>query len=117
MIPCEKSFGFVFRMNDEEKKEAALWYGELLAKALDQAVKGRYDLFILDEAMAACNSGMIKEDRLLDFLKHKPQSMEVVLTGRDPSEDMRAVADYISEIQAVRHPYEKGIGAREGIEY
>ena len=41
----------------------------------------------------------------------------MVLTGRDPSEAIQERADYISQIQAVRHPYEQGIGAREGIEY
>ncbi|HJA70718.1 MAG TPA: cob(I)yrinic acid a,c-diamide adenosyltransferase, partial [Candidatus Lachnoclostridium stercoravium] len=44
LIPCEKTFGFVFQMNEEEKKEAALWYQSLLERALDQAVSGNYDL-------------------------------------------------------------------------
>ena len=117
LIPCEKTFGFVFQMNEEEKKQAALWYQSLLERALDQAVSGNYDLLVMEEAVAACRTGMNQEERHLDFLAHKPETMEVALTGRDPSEELAAAADYISEIRAVRHPYEKGIGAREGIEY
>ena len=50
------------------------------------------------------------------MLDHKPEELEIVLTGRDPSEALQERADYISEICKRRHPYEKGITAREGIE-
>ena len=43
--------------------------------------------------------------------------MEVVLTGRDPAEELLAYADYVSEVRKIKHPFERGITAREGIEY
>ena len=67
--------------------------------------------------MAACNGKVIDEERIIHFLENRPLKMEVVLTGRNPSERLLDKADYISEIRAVRHPYKKGIAAREGIEY
>ncbi|RGZ01866.1 cob(I)yrinic acid a,c-diamide adenosyltransferase [Clostridium sp. AM58-1XD] len=117
LIPCEKVFGFVFRMNEEEKRQAAAWYGKLFEKAVSMAKTDEYDLFVMDEAMAACTSGMIEEEKLLRFLAEKPEKLEVVMTGRNPSERLMETADYVSEIKAVKHPYEKGIPAREGIEY
>ena len=78
---------------------------------------GDFDLLIMDEIMASVGGGVVSEERVLEFLDHKPEELEVVLTGRNPSEELQKRADYISEIRAVRHPFEKGIGAREGIEY
>lgn len=115
VLPCEKSFGFLFRMNEEQKKEAASYYQEQFEKTVKMAE--RYDLLILDEMMASISGKMVPEERVLQFLQEKPENLEVVLTGRNPSDRLKEEADYISEILAVRHPYEKGIPAREGIEY
>ena len=53
----------------------------------------------------------------MEFLKNRPEKLEVVLTGRNPSETFLELADYVSEIRMRRHPYEKGIPARRGIEF
>ena len=53
---------------------------------------------------------------MIEFLKKKPVGLEVVLTGRNPSQELIELADYVSEIKAVKHPYEKGINSRIGIE-
>lgn len=50
-------------------------------------------------------------------MKEKPEGLEVVLTGRDPSEDLIRIADYVSEIRKVKHPFDCGVYARRGIEY
>ncbi len=115
VVPCRKTFGFLFRMTPEQKREAAVYFQQQLEQAAEAA--GDYDLLILDEIMASVNGGVVREESLLQFLKNKPEHLEVVLTGRGPSEQLMETADYISEIRAVRHPYEKGIAAREGIEY
>lgn len=117
VVPCEKNFGFTFRMTEEERREASEWYGQMLETACARAVKEKFDLVIFDEIMAACNTGLTKEERVAEFLKTRPEGMEVVLTGRNPSDRMKKMADYISEIHAEKHPFEKGIGARNGIEY
>ena len=74
-------------------------------------------MLVLDEILASCNYGMVREDDVAEFLRNRPAEMEVVLTGRDPSDRLIALADYVSEIKMVKHPYTQGIGAREGIEY
>lgn len=117
VTPCEKSFGFFFRMTDEQKKEAAVYYTELLKLTLKQAAAGGFDLLILDEIMAVMNFGLVREETVREFITNRPPALEVVLTGRDPSEEMTALADYVSEIRKIKHPYDKGIQARKGIEY
>lgn len=106
---------FIFSMTEEEKLLYKEDQNECFLYAREH--KTEYDLIILDELMSAINTGMISEDEVLFFLKNKPCNLEVILTGRDPGEKLINCADYISEIKAIRHPYEKGIGARKGIEY
>ena len=67
--------------------------------------------------MAAYGYGLVPREEVVRFLKEKPEHLEVVMTGRDPDEAILSQADYISEIRAVRHPFEKGVPAREGIEF
>lgn len=117
VTPCKKSFGFFFNMTDEQKKEAAAYYQELLEKTLMRAVEESFDMVVLDEIMAVMNFGLVKEERVLEFLKGRPEGLEVVLTGREPSEALIGLSDYVSEIRKVKHPYDRGISAREGIEY
>lgn len=74
------------------------------------------DMLVLDEMISAVTTGMIPEERLLGFLRAKPAGLEVVLTGRDVPESIAALADYLSDIRAVKHPYEQGVPARKGIE-
>lgn len=121
VLPCEKEFGFVFAMDAETKKAAAEYNTELFKKAIGEATTmceyAENGLLVLDEIMAAMNLGMVPEEMVLEFLEHRPENLEVVLTGRDPSERIAGKADYISEVKKIRHPYENGISARIGIEY
>ena len=59
----------------------------------------------------------MEREEAIQFLKEKPEGLEVVLTGRDPSEDLIRIADYVSEIRKVKHPFDCGVYARRGIEY
>lgn len=115
--PCEKVFGFYFRMTEAQKLEAAAYYSGLLEESWKQAVEEEIDLLILDEIMASCNYKLVDEERLCGLIKEKPERLEVVMTGRNPSERLLELADYVSEIEKRKHPFDKGIGAREGIEY
>ena len=74
------------------------------------------DLLVLDEVIGACGTHLLDESLLIDFLKHKPEHLEVVMTGRSPSPELLEQADYVSEICKRKHPFDKGIPAREGIE-
>ena len=113
---CEVPYGFFRNMSASERAQATSDYTELLLRVLDSA-KRDADLLILDEAISACNYHVIPETALLDFLQTKPPELEVVLTGRDPSEALLAWADYVTEMKKIRHPFDKGINARYGVEY
>ncbi len=107
---------FTWEMNAEEKLEAAAQQHSILEFAVKSAAGGGYDLIILDEVLGAIHSGMLEENAVIDFMKQKPDNLELVLTGRGAGPELVALADYVSEIRAVRHPSEKGIPARKGIE-
>ena len=116
LIPCSRTFGFTFQMSDQEKKEAARYYEELFQKAWDQAEQEGFDMLVLDEMMAALSAGFVTEEQLLGRLQNRPEGLEVVMTGRNPSERLVEAAYYVSEIRKVKHPFDRGIGARTGIE-
>lgn len=117
VTPCDRSFGFVSRMEEKEREEAAEYYQKRFEEACAEAEKRKCDVLILDEILVACNYGMVREADVEKFLEHCPGQLEVVLTGRGPSERLLKLADYVSEIEPRKHPFQKGVPAREGIEY
>ena len=108
---------FSFRMTEEEKAETAAALGRTFDAATGFAVRERATLLVLDEVCAAVNCGFLAEKTLTEFLESRPDSLEVVLTGRDPSENLQMHADYITEMKKRRHPFDEGVAAREGIEF
>lgn len=77
----------------------------------------KYDLLILDEILISLRDGYIKEGEILEILDSKPKDLELVLTGRYVTEKIVKKADYVSEIKKIKHPFDKGIMGRRGIEY
>lgn len=108
---------FSFRMTEEEKAETAAALGRTFDAAAGYAVREGATLLVLDEVCAAVNCGFLPEKTVTDFLERKPETLEVVLTGRDPSEALQVHADYITEMKKRRHPFDEGVAAREGIEF
>ena len=108
---------FSFRMTEEEKAETAAALGRTFDAATGFAVRERATLLVLDEVCAAVNCGFLPEKTLTEFLESRPDSLEVVLTGRDPSENLQVHADYITEMKKRRHPFDEGVAAREGNEF
>lgn len=117
VLPCTRQSGFSWKMSSQEKEEAKEYYGEELEKAWKTAWGQDADMLILDEAVGACSLGFIKEERLLELIGCKPEKLEVILTGRNPSKELLAAADYVTEMVMRAHPYTRGIPARKGIEY
>lgn len=76
-----------------------------------------YDLVVLDELNICLKYDLIDKNLVLDFLKNKPEKLEVVLTGRDAIPEIIEIADYVTEMKMIKHPYEKGIKARKGVEF
>lgn len=108
---------FVWEMNEAEKAQTAADQRSILNHAFQTAYEGGCNLLILDEILGAISAGMIEEKEVIDFVKNKPENIELVLTGRGASSELIELADYVSEIRAVKHPAEKGVNARKGIEF
>lgn len=87
------------------------------AGAKKKAATGAYDMLVLDEVMSAVNGGWVPIDDLLDFLGKRPEGLEVVMTGRSAPVELVAVADYVTEMLKIKHPFDAGVGARRGIEF
>ena len=107
--------GFYHAMNEQQRQQARQDYTALFRQVTAAAQDA--DLLILDEIVSACNRGVVPEELVVDFLRSKPDQLEVVLTGRDPSPALMELADYITEMRKLRHPYDRGTAARKGVEY
>ena len=79
-------------------------------------LSGEYDVVILDEANIAIYYNLFTPAELIDILKRKPESMEIVITGRYASAEIMEVADLVTEMKEVKHYYTQGVQARKGIE-
>lgn len=112
-VPAKK---FVWSMNEEEKLEVKKEHTNRFREVTKKAIEEEYDLLILDEIIATINRDFVMLSEVIDFLKNKPIGLEVVMTGRNPKEELIELADYVSEIKAIKHPYNKGIKSRVGIE-
>ena len=108
---------FTWEMNEEEKGQTAAEQYNIYKFAVSAAVEGKCDLLILDEALGAISSGMLDKNAVIEFIKGKPDNLELVLTGRGATPELMELADYVSEIRAVKHPAEKGLKGRKGIEF
>ncbi|MEG0179325.1 MAG: cob(I)yrinic acid a,c-diamide adenosyltransferase [Oscillospiraceae bacterium] len=106
---------FTNEMSDAQKWICATRQSETLLFA--GKVIENYDMMILDEAICAVSSGLLSEDELFQFIVNKPLHTELVLTGRGASARLCSVADYVSVINKLKHPYDKGTKARKGIEF
>jgi len=78
---------------------------------------GEYDVIILDEVNVALSLGLIGLEEVLTLIETRPIHVELVLTGRSVPEEIVQIADLVTEMKEVKHPYSKGLPARNGIEY
>ncbi len=98
---------------EEDRKMAQ----DALAHAREALLSEQYDLVIIDEINVAAKLGLISVDDILALIKDKPKRIELVLTGRDADPRVIEAADLVTQMTLIKHPYEKGISARYGIEY
>jgi len=87
-----------------------------LIKARDAMLSGQYDIVILDEINVTIWFDLLTVKQVLDFLDKRPESVEIILTGRNAPQEFIEYADLVSEIKEVKHYYHQGILARDGIE-
>ena len=109
--------GFTWTMNDQQKQACAEHHNRCLKEAYALAQEGACQMLVLDEIMSAYETGLIDRELVKKVILEKPYGLELVMTGRNPEPFMIDAADYVSVIQKQKHPYEKGIAARFGIEW
>ena len=83
----------------------------------ESILSNKYDIVILDELAQAIKLGLLELEDVMDLLKKKPRNVELVITGRDADPKLIELADLVTEMKKIKHPYDKGFKAREGIEF
>lgn len=108
---------FSFNMSENEKEELKEQQQTLLLTA-DKAIKSlRYSLIVLDEIEDALSLEIIDNKLFYEIIENLPDNIEIVITGHKFNKKIADYADYVTEIKSIKHPYSKGIKAREGIEF
>ncbi len=103
-------------LDPEAHKQAAK---EALGYAEETMLSGKYQVLILDEVIGCEVGGLLESGSIVGFLAKKPKRLDVVLTGRhaETIEGLIEAADLVSEMKNIKHPYDKGILAKKGIDY
>jgi len=99
------------RLEDVEAARKALARAEMLIES------GDYDIAVLDEAVNAVRLGLLTDAEIIEMLENRPPRVEVILTGRGITPALEEYADLVTEMKMVKHPFDKGVGARAGIEF
>ncbi|MBS3091542.1 cob(I)yrinic acid a,c-diamide adenosyltransferase [Candidatus Pacearchaeota archaeon] len=101
--------------NDEAHK---LNVKETYDYLLNSVNNNNYDIIIADEILYAVQLGLLEEEKVIDLIKNKPKNKELILTGSHiPLLNIFQLADLVTEIKKIKHPYDSGIIARKGLEY
>ena len=110
--------GFVGIIDDkssiEEHKSIA---DEAIKISINKIQSGNYDIVILDEINYAINLGLVKLEDVLNIIKSKPNSLDLVLTGNHAKDEIIELADLVTEMKEVKHPYQQGKKAKKGIDF
>ncbi|MFH1650969.1 MAG: cob(I)yrinic acid a,c-diamide adenosyltransferase [Chloroflexota bacterium] len=101
------------KVKPEEKEQA----GKALAAAREAMLGGQYDLVVLDEVDVAVAFRLIELADVIKLVEDKPPALELILTGRYADSRLIELADLVTEMVKIKHPYDRGIKARRGIEY
>jgi cob(I)alamin adenosyltransferase len=109
----KKDYGFFRNLGEDARREMADDNNSNLKEALALPC----DLLVMDEVLSAYNLGAVDRDMIDELVFKTGEKPELVLTGRDPPPRLVEAADYVSDIRKIKHPYDLGVKAREGIEY
>jgi cob(I)alamin adenosyltransferase len=107
--------GFTWESKDVEIDKAMV--REAWRAAQEKILSGNYDVVVLDEINYALSYGFLPLADIVDFLRNKPPMLHVILTGRDAKPEILEIADLVTEMRQIKHPFEQGICAQRGIEF
>lgn len=91
--------------------------GDVLGKLTETAEKRFYDVLILDEIVFCLAHGLAEMADIKRLIEQRNPAVEIVLTGRGATAELVELADLVTEMKKIKHPFDKGIGARRGIDY
>ncbi len=114
--PIMRHKGFIFNLDDNQLKEIKEDIGKGFGKIKDIMSENKFSLVVLDEILDVIELGFLSEEDVIAVFDKFPAT-EFVITGRKAAQAIKEKADYITVMNKEKHPYDKGINAREGIEY
>lgn len=113
-----KQFGLpTFVKKGEPKEEDLKLAREGFQFAKDAIQNKKFDMVILDELNVAIDYGLLEIEPVIELLKNRPDGIEIIITGRYAPREILDIADLVSRIEEVKHPYQKGIQSRKGVEW
>lgn len=114
----QKGLGFVGIIDDKRDRSEHIRAARDAVEFAKEKIKyGNYDIVILDEINVAVSLGLVTVAELLDLINSKPELMDLVMTGRDAKQEIIDRADLVTEMREIKHPYQKGIMAQQGIDF
>lgn len=110
--------GFVGIIDDKSPKEDHEQVAKEAIEISNEKIQsGKYDIVILDEINYAANLNLISVDEVLKLIKSKPNNVDLILTGNYAKEEVIDIADLVTEMKEIKHPFQKGIRAKKGIDF
>ena len=110
--------GFVGIIDDKSPKEDHEKIAREAIKISNEKIQSqKYDIIILDEINYAVNLGLIDVEDVINLIKNKPSSVDLVLTGNYARDKVIEMADLVTEMREIKHPFQKGIKAKKGIDF
>jgi cob(I)alamin adenosyltransferase len=107
--------GFTWDAKDQDELRLAAEKGWALAK--EKINSGQYCMVILDELTYTINYGLLDQEEIVSFLRQKPEPLHIIITGRDANDKLIDLADLVTEMKEIKHPYQNGFKATKGIEF
>lgn len=107
--------GFTWESEDLDESEAVA--REAWRQAAQIISSGDYEMVLLDEVTYPMNFGWIDTAEVVRVLRERPETTNVILTGRDAPAELLEIADTVTEMRKVKHPFDRGVQARRGIDY
>ncbi len=104
------------RLTQKEIKKAKGFFKKIIDEIANEIEQKSYDIVILDEINLLIRRNLLDKEMLVEFIKNKPQNTELILTGRGADKEIIELAGLVTECKKVKHPYDKKIKARLGIE-
>jgi len=110
--------GFVGIIDDKEDISTHIRAaGEALERAKTEMLSGKYDILILDELNVALGLNLVKVEDVLALIDEKPEEMHLVVTGRSAPDELIERADLVTEMREIKHPFQQGILAQQGVDF